>query len=261
MSIDMQPQTALAIRAELAAIGTRASGLQRRQRRARVTAALVGVAAVGLTTSAAALVASGVPGSTTTAAIGAATTATHTGPALVDIGKAPDRAGAVIVDITCLNHVGMVKVSTVDGGGAGYSCRDGGSMHVTDGRTPAEGRSRFSIEASPGTRWRAVLRYASSVTSVWGLNAEGQTYGVENKHGHPDLVPATADNGREGWVFWNDVDLAEETATVDVYESDGETVIGHTTVIVGLPGVPLDQRYIDDLDPVRTASPSPHGTR
>lgn len=257
MSRDMRPAAAAVIRAELAAIGSGGSRLQQRQRRVRVTSAVIAVAAVAVTTSAAALVAAGLPGSTAVTPLGQETTATHTGPALVDIGHAPQGAGAVIVDLTCLNDVGMVNVPTADGT-AGLHCRgnSGGTAHVPDGRLPRAGSTTISVESSPGTRWRATVRYASAITSDWAVNAKGQTYGVANASGHPDLVPATADNGRTGWALWSEWYAAEKTGTVNVYESDGTTVIGRSEVVVGIDEVPLDQRYIDDLRSVETAGPT-----
>ena len=123
-------------------------------------------------------------------------------------------------------------------------------MHVVDGRLPEHGTTTFSVEASAGTRWTATLQYATAVTSAWGVNGRGQTYGVPNASGQPDLVPATADDGRKGWIRSTDVDGG------DVVESDGTTVIGHVTVGVA-EEVPLDQGIIDDLHSVRTATPSP----
>jgi hypothetical protein len=270
---DMRPGAAATIREELASIGTPGSRLQRAQRRTRVTASVVGVAAVALATSAAALVVTGMPGSTATDALGPTTTVTRTGPALVDIGRAPETAGAVIVDVTCLSDSGMVQVSTGDGTtGAGVSCSGDGQhrLHVVDGQLPAAGTTTFPVSSSPGTRWHAVLQYASSVTSRWSVNAKGQTFGIENQHGHPDLVPGRADDGRLGWVLWSETAGADQPGTVDVYESDGETVIGHQTAEAGtLPELPLplDQRYIDELNsvsapatPPATPAPSPPST-
>ncbi|MCY1693509.1 hypothetical protein [Curtobacterium sp. SL109] len=268
---DMHSGAAATIRAELAAIGTSGSRLQRAQRRTRVTASVVGVAAAALATSAAALVVTGMPGSTATDALGATTTVTRTGPALVDIGRAPETAGAVIVDVTCLSDSGMVQVSTGDGTtGAGVSCSGDGPhrLHVVDGQLPSAGTTTFPVSSSPGTRWHAVLQYASSVTSRWSVNAKGQTFGIENQHGHPDLVPGRADDGRLGWVLWSETAGAEQPGTVDVYESDGETVIGHQTADAGtMPEVPLDQRYIDELNsvsapatPPATPAPTPPST-
>lgn len=142
-------------------------------------------------------------------------------------------------------------------GDSGLSCRDGGSVRIPDGALPASGSSTFGVQASPGTEWTATLQYASTVTSAWGVNAKGQTYGVENDSGHPDLVPATADDGTRGWALWDEWAAAEQSGTVDVYASDGTTVVGHARVSIGeLDEVPLDQRYVDDLDSVATAPPT-----
>jgi hypothetical protein len=100
------------------------------------------------------------------------------------------------------------------------------------------------------------VQYASTGTSGWGVNAKRQTYGVENAAGRPDLVPATADNGRKGWARWSDWFAAEKATTMSVFDSDGTTVIGHAEVVVGLEEVPLDQRYIDGLSSVETATPT-----
>jgi hypothetical protein len=263
MSLDMHSETAAAVRAELAAIGTRRSALQRRQRRTRVITSVVAIATVAGATSAAALVSAGLPGTTTISALGTSTTVTRTGPALIDIGRAPATAGAVIVDITCLNDVGMVQMSTLDGG-SGASCSRGrGPYHVANGRLPEAGTTTFSIQASPDTRWRATLQYASAVSSDWGVNAKGQTFGVDDASGnHPDLVPATASNGRRGWALWSEYIAAEKTATVNVYESDGTTIIGRTQVTVRVgEEVPLDQGLVDEWNSVQKATPAPHDAR
>lgn len=258
---DMHAGAAATVRAELAAIGTPGSRLQRAQRRTRVTASVVGVAAVALATSAAALVVTGMPGSTATDALGVTTTVTRTGPALVDIGRAPETAGAVVVDVTCLSDAGMVQVPTGDGTtGTGVSCSGDGPhrLHVVDGQLPSAGTTTFPVSSSPGTRWHAVLQYASSVTSRWSVNAKGQTFGIENQHGHPDLVPGRADDGRLGWVLWSETAGADQPGTVDVYESDGETVIGRQTADAGtLPELPLDQRSIDELNSVSAPATPP----
>ena len=82
------------------------------------------------------------------------------------------------------------------------------------------------------------------MTTAWGVNVKGETYGVVNEHGEPDLIAAVATNGRQGYVYVRDMTAAdpapaspEEAAakarenagksfTVLAYQSDGETVIG-----------------------------------
>ncbi|BDZ51444.1 hypothetical protein GCM10025867_36850 [Frondihabitans sucicola] len=256
---DMNPSAADAIRAELSAIGTKGSYLQRRQRRGRAVVALAGLVVIAGATTGAAIAAINLPGSTTTAPLGTVTNATGTGPAFVDLGPVPKQAGSVMVTITCLNDVGTVIVATTTpGGGEGVACAGGRGrpIKVRDAQLPAAGSTEIGIASSPTTKWKVTAQYASSATSPWGVNASGQTYGVENQHGHPDLVPATADNGKKGYVFWQESMGAEKTTTFDVYESDGKTVIGHTSVEVGTgagASVPLDPR----LFPTDIATPTP----
>lgn len=261
MNIDMQPDTSAAIRAELAAIGTKHSVLQRRQRRSRIAMSTVAVSTIAAATTAAALFVAGAPGSTVTAAIGDTTTITHTGPAVVDIGRAPSTAGAVIIDITCLSEDGAVEVPTGDGSTASaIHCSQSptGTMHLTDGQLPAEGSSDFKVNASPETTWRAVLQYASTATSKWEVNAQGQTYGVENRNGHPDLIPYATDSGEQGWALWDDAHDLEMTGPITIYRTDGVTVIGVATpTMETLPEVPVDQSLTNDLDSVKTTSPVP----
>ncbi|GAB2983435.1 hypothetical protein GCM10027282_22980 [Frigoribacterium salinisoli] len=74
------------------------------------------------------------------APLGGTTTATRTGPAVVDVGRAPSTADAVIADITCLSDSGVVRVPTGDGStGSAIHCSRSptGTMHVIDGQLPA----------------------------------------------------------------------------------------------------------------------------
>lgn len=107
------------------------------------------------------------------------------------------------------------------------------------------------------------MQYASAVTSEWSVNANGQTYGVENASGYLDLVPARADNGRRRWARWDQWSTAEKTATAtaDVHESDATAGIRHAEVVVAVDEVPLDRGLIDDLESVQTNEPDPGPNR
>lgn len=69
-------------------------------------------------------------------------------------------------------------------------------------------------------------------------NAAGETYGSAGVRGTvPDLLAAKADDGRLGFVRVSELELALNVATstkktreVEVYESDGETIVGLLTV-------------------------------
>ena len=67
--------------------------------------------------------------------------------------------------------------------------------------------------------------------------AHGQTYGVANDNGTPDLIAAIATNGKSGYVYARDLEQPApttlqfgtppgQTRTIPVYTSDGHTEIG-----------------------------------
>lgn len=94
---------------------------------------------------------------------------------------------------------------------------------------------------------------SSSSTSATGsgagavdfpVNENGETYGSANGASVPDLLAAPTDDGKLGYVRVNELELARNVAgslesgirVVDVYASDGETVIGQFTVTKDMPG-------------------------
>jgi hypothetical protein len=98
--------------------------------------------------------------------------------------------------------------------------------------------------------WSLQATYVNQVTTSWGVNASGQTYGVSNQQGTPDLIAVVVDQGKtQGYVERSELDCAsggqvkspseavtwDETSknrniTIPVYESDGVTIIGTFTV-------------------------------
>lgn len=78
------------------------------------------------------------------------------------------------------------------------------------------------------------------------VNAAGETYGSPVGGSVPNLIPARADSGDIGYVRVSELDqqrsLAKSTTNADavfaveVYESDGTTVIGELTVTSDTPG-------------------------
>jgi hypothetical protein len=92
--------------------------------------------------------------------------------------------------------------------------------------------------------------YVNQVSTAWGVNANGQTFGVPNENGTPDLVAVFADNPNiHGYVKESDLNCAaggdvsspaeavvwdkvsqNRNISVPVYESDGVTVVGTFTV-------------------------------
>lgn len=216
---------------ELAAIGTGRSRLQRHQRRARTTAVAAGsLALAGALTGAALVVVYGLPGTTEVTPFPDSVSGSHVGSAEIELGPVPEGADRVILDITC-SEGGKIEVQTRPAGsGAQWDCsdpiRENKTVHVSDGRLPEAGATSITVTADPGTPWSVVARYGSSETSDWGVNARGETYGVPNDEGTPDLHSAQATNGRVGYIRNSELMSFEGEGYLDVYESDGETVIG-----------------------------------
>lgn len=80
----------------------------------------------------------------------------------------------------------------------------------------------------------------------FAINANGETYGSPVNDTVPQLILTLADDGDTGYVRVSELDLARNSAksttnpdkvfTVDVYDSDGETVVGIFTVTADTPG-------------------------
>jgi hypothetical protein len=112
------------------------------------------------------------------------------------------------------------------------------------------GVDSVTIQTSPDATWTLQVTYVNQVKTSWGVNANGQTYGVSNQQGTPDLIAVVVDQGRtQGYVEQRELNCASggdvkslseaatwnETSknrniTIPVYENDGVTVIGTFTV-------------------------------
>lgn len=234
MNPTMDPVFAANVEREMEAIGTGRSRLQSHQRRAR-TATIVGgsLALVGALTGAAII--SGLPGQTTVTSFGEPVSGSYTGTSIVDLGPVPAGAEQVILEVTC-SEGGKIEVPTNPGsegirsGSVYWECsdpiRENPTVHVDNGLLPTDGATTITITADPGTSWTVVARYGSSSSTPWGVNAHGETYGVPNENGIPDLVSAQATNGEVGYTRESESLAFEGEGYLRVYKSDGETVIG-----------------------------------
>ncbi|MEO8969023.1 MAG: peptidase M56 family protein [Solirubrobacteraceae bacterium] len=168
-------------------------------------------------------------------------TTTGTGTQTVDLGTPPAGTTAIDIAFTCLTagHFTFTDGATVQCSSADAARRSPIAAYTL---SIAPGQVRTTIAATPGSRWRLVATYASVTTTAWGVNASGQTYGVQNQHGIPDLVAVIATNHRSGYVYANKLyprpktiaqALAQNNApssALTVYESDGKTPIGKFVV-------------------------------
>lgn len=224
----LDPVRAGAIEQELMNIRTPMSRLQRHQRRKRVlTISLGSVVLVGALTGGA-IVVSNLPGWTTVTPLGETVTGSYTGTANVELGLVPADAAVVILDVTCTDG-GAMKVPTAGGGEVSWDCSNPvrqDTIHIRDGRLPAGGTTFITITAAPDTDWTITAQYGTSDTTAWGVNADGQTYGVPNENGVPDLVAAMATNGKQGYTSTKEMREFEGEGFINVYSSDGTTIIG-----------------------------------
>jgi hypothetical protein len=176
--------------------------------------------------------------------LGAPVTFSGAGTQMVPLGSRPAGVTAVKVSLGCLDPG---KIYWPDGGNmicgaddlmspdADPTSLNYGVMDLSPDQTSIE------IRATAGMSWKVVATYLHTEQTSWGVNARGETFGVENDEGTPDLVAAIATNGRLGYVRNSELMDPEPTSPADavaqndaypngrdipVFESDGVTQIG-----------------------------------
>lgn len=171
---------------------------------------------------------------------------TAAGTSTVNLGPRPDLATAVNVSVVCLT-AGRIVYPT----GAFQEC-DGPAREseIADPRSAnyalidlASEQTSLMFEAKEDVGWKVVANYVRTSTSEWGVNAKGETFGVQRNGRSPDLIAVYTTDGQQGYAYVKDLDgplpptspadalvwqEANEgkTRSVPVYESDGETLIG-----------------------------------
>lgn len=186
-------------------------------------------------------VASGIlplPGADHVTQLGASVTETHTGPATLNLGAVPDGATHLSLELTCLS-AGTFTLTD----GAGLRCTeiDAGNTSASYDLPLSGAGNAAAIQTTEGAKWQATATYVALEATGWAVNENGQTYGVQNDHGTPDLVAAIATNGQAGYVYSSALQGPEfgspeealawqrdhgEEQVLPVYEADGVTVIG-----------------------------------
>lgn len=238
-TVGPDPAFAAALRRELVA-AVAAAPARRRRRVWTIAGALAGIGLAGGGIAVAADLLP-LPGGDVVTALAMPVTQTHTGTATVALGPAPDGATHVDVELWCLTPGTFVLP---DGAAMTCSDADAGAATGRAGHTLpiGVGDPSVTIAADDGARWRLQATFVSRGATAWGVNAKGETYGVPNADGEPDLLAAIATNGRSGYVYAADLagpmpSSPAEAATWDpaprsvpVYESDGETAIGEFVI-------------------------------
>jgi hypothetical protein len=194
------------------------------------------------------------PGGTAVSAHGDPVTATNTGTSTVQLGDRPEEASAVSIQFWCLDAGTFTWPdgnTTTCGSGDATASEPNPPWHILP---LAPGEDEIVIEATAGASWKVGATYVSTEVTEWGVNANGDTYGIENVYGSPDLVAVTSDDGRQGYAYADDLlhgggpgptSPADATArqeanagkvlSIPVYEADGETVIGQFSLGGGSP--------------------------
>lgn len=193
------------------------------------------------------------PGAPVNAPLGNVIIATRNGTATIALGARPAGATDVSLALTCLT-VGTFYFPN----GSSMSCDAADMTHTPPiDRQASEvvplsaGVDSITITTNPSATWTLQAMYVNQVTTPWGVNARGQTYGVANQSGTPDLVAVVINHGAtHGYVKESDLNCAaggdvtspaqalawdkanqNRNISIPVYDSDGETIIG--TFILG----------------------------
>ena len=243
MSVHMDETFAVALRAALVE-HVRTSRSPARTRRLRWRGGLAAITALLIAGGGVAF-ATGIfqlPGSNVVTHLAPAVTFTGTGTHTVDLGTPPPGTTSIDIELTCLSPG---TFTTADGASLECGSTDiGATADTMSWQLPVSGLHSTTITATGGARWRLVATYSAISTSPWGVNAHGQTYGVVNAHGTPDLIAVIATNGRTGYAYADQLQRAQpptptspqqaianngphQPTSIPVYASDGRTVIGH----------------------------------
>jgi hypothetical protein len=217
-------------------------------RRPSFVVALAGIIVVlGLGGTAAAAAAGYIvlPGAPSSTALGKAIVQSHTGSATVDLGTAPKGATNLAIEFWCLS-AGKFTL----GDGSSVTCAAADIGGESSASLPlAAGQDSTSVSTSSSASWRLSAAYVNTTTTPWAINAHGQSYGVANANGTPDLVAVQTVDGKNGFAFAKEIadadgttaakgfkspqdalkwqeQMSGKTAVVPVYESDGTTRIG-----------------------------------
>ena len=192
------------------------------------------------------------PGAPIDTQLGNFVSAARTGTATIDLGPRPATANDLSLKLTCVS-VGTFTFPN----GSNLSCDATDVSNPPILRTASEvvplspGVDSVTITTSANASWTLQVAYVNQVTTSWGVNANGQTFGVQNQQGTPDLLAVVINQGEiHGYVesselncaaggdvqtpaealTWDKVS-ANRSVSIPVYQSNGTTVIG--TFVVG----------------------------
>jgi hypothetical protein len=185
------------------------------------------------------------PGAPIDTQLGSIVVATRTGTATIEVGTAPAGATDISLTMTCLT-AGLFDFPN----GSSMTCSAADLSKPSAERSGSEvvpispGVDTVTIETTSNATWTLRADYVNRIATTWGVNANGQSYGVSNQQGTPDLISVVIDDGAtNGYVARSDLNCASgnqvstlaqalawdqknQSVSIPVYESDGTTVTG-----------------------------------
>lgn len=200
------------------------------------------------------------PGTERVTPLATPVTETYMGTATVELGDPPQGTTGIQMELTCLTPG---HFAFEDGANGNCTAADVGTPSAWTGYTVpvAPGQDSVTIKADPQSRWQLTAKYVKQERTELGVNAKGQTYGVESQEkGAPDLIAVIATNGASGYVYAREMyggpmPTSPEDAIknypnpiplreIPVYLSDGETKIGVFEAAggAGIPSYPSPDR-------------------
>lgn len=170
------------------------------------------------------------PGTPTDAVLSDWRTADGSGSRSVALAATPEGSTWLSLRLTCLS-AGDFRVDLGGAESVGMTCSASEAPRTTSGEPtfalqPSDGE--LTVVADDGATWRLEYRYVDRDYLPWKLNANGETYGVANETGRPDLEAVQDGEGHVAYVRMET--LAEGDGTTPAYSSDGVTVIGEWVV-------------------------------
>jgi hypothetical protein len=191
------------------------------------------------------------PGAPIDTQLGSIVVATRTGTATIEVGTPPAGATDISLTLTCLT-AGLFDFPN----GSSMTCNAADLSRPSAQRSGSEvvpispGSDMVTIETSSNATWTLQAVFVNRVPTTWGVNANGQTYGVSNQQGTPDLISVVIDDGAKyGYVTKSELNCAAGgdvtspaeaqawdkvsqnlNVSIPAYESDGVTVVGTFTV-------------------------------
>jgi hypothetical protein len=190
------------------------------------------------------------PGGTQITNVASTVIQTHAGTATVEVGPAPNGATNIFVSLTCLT---AGTFTFADGASMACGADDAAGLGgvATYSLLIKPGQHSTRISTDRGNRWRIEATWVSERVTDWATNENGDTYGVMNEKGQPDLISVFATNNRPGFVYAKELAEADGSAhmfnspgeitawqkarlgkefKVTVYESDGRTKVGEFVI-------------------------------